>query len=184
MDQRGAVTDQLADVIRIAQLVHKTGTLIVERDGGNGGLEEGRITFVEGRVTEASAGRLSGQQAFDWLNTWGTCRFVFVSSLSASSGPLQSAMQGARSTDRLLSTDRLSSSPVSGPIGAAPYRIREVNDVLPLFGAMGLTRVHRQLFLLVDGQRTVPDLIRLSARGAEEVRRLLVDLERAGMIQQ
>jgi len=49
---------------------------------------------------------------------------------------------------------------------------------------MGLTRVHRQLFLLIDGQRTVPDLIRLSARGTEEVRRLLVDLERAGMIQQ
>jgi hypothetical protein len=77
MDQRGAVTDQLADVIRIAQLVHKTGTLIVEREGGNAGLEEGRITFVEGRVTESSAGRLVGQKAFDWLNTWGTCRCLF-----------------------------------------------------------------------------------------------------------
>src|SRR6266700_2097688 len=184
MDQRGAVTDQLADVIRIAQLVHKTGTLIVERGGGNAGLEEGKVTFVEGRVTEATAGRLSGQKAFDWLNTWGTCRFVFVpiSPSSSGSGFLQSSAQGlTRSTDR-LSTDRLTPPPVSGPIGAAPYRIREVNEVLPLFGAMGLTRVHRQLFLLIDGQRSVPDLIRLSARGAEEVRRLLVDLERAGMI--
>src|SRR5690349_14436995 len=127
----------------------------------------------------------SGEQLpINWLNTWGTCRFVFVSSLSASSGSLQSSMQGgARSTDSLLSTDRLTPPPVSGPIGVAPYRIREVNEVLPLFGAMGLTRVHRQLFLLIDGQRTVPDLIRLSARGTEEVRRLLADLERAGMIQ-
>jgi Domain of unknown function (DUF4388) len=179
MDQRGAVTDQLADVIRIAQLVHKTGTLIVERDGGSAGLEEGRITFVEGRVTEATAGRMSGQKAFDWLNTWGTCRFVFVPSLPSSSALLQSSMQGLT-----RNTDRLTPPPVSASVGTVPYRIRDVNEVLPLFGSMGLTRAHRQLFLLIDGQRSVSDLVRLSARGAEETRKLLSDLERAGLIQQ
>ena len=177
MDQRGAVTDQLADVIRIAQLVRKTGILIVERDGSIG-LEEGKITFVEGRVTEAIAGRMSGQTAFNWLNTWGSCRFVFVpfSPSPSPSALLQSTMDGLnRSTDRLP-------PPASG--GAGPYRLRDVNEVLPRFGSMGLTRAHRQLFLLIDGQRSVPDLVRLSARGAEEVRKLLADLERAGLIQQ
>jgi Domain of unknown function (DUF4388) len=179
MDQRGAVTDQLADVIRIAQLVHKTGTLIVERSGGNTGLEEGRITFVEGRVTEATAGRMSGQKAFEWLNTWGTCCFVFVASSPSSHSFQQSSMQGLT-----RNTDRLTPPPVSGPVGAVLYRIRDVNEVLPLFGSMGLTRAHRQLFLLIDGQRGVSDLVRLSARGAEEVLKLLADLEQVGLIQQ
>jgi hypothetical protein len=181
MDQRGAVTDQLADVIRIAQLVHKTGTLIVERDGGSGGLEQGRITFVEGRVTEAVAGHLSGHMAFNWLNTWGTCRFVFVTSspsMTSSSDLLRSSTQGLART-----TDRLTPPPTPAPTGNAPFRIRDVNEVLPLFGSMGLTRAHRQLFLLIDGQRSVSDLKRLSARGIEEVRKLLADLQDAGLIQ-
>jgi hypothetical protein len=179
MDQRGAVTDQLADVIRIAQLVHKTGILIVERDGGSAGLEEGKITFVEGRVTEATAGRMSGQTAFNWLSTWGTCRFVFVpfSSTPSPSALLRSTMDGLpRTTERLSST--------TAPIGSAPSRVRDVNEVLPRFGVLGLTRAHRQLFLLIDGRRSVSDLVRLSARGAEEVRKLLDDLEQAGLIQQ
>jgi hypothetical protein len=180
MDQRGAVTDQLADVIRVAQLVHKTGTLIAEREGGNG-VEQGRITFVDGRVTEAIAGHLSGHMAFNWLNTWGTCRFVFVPpspSTTSSSGLLQSSAQGLMRT-----TDRLTPPPTPAPTSNAPFRIRDVNEVLPLFGSMGLTRAHRQLFLLVDGQRSVSDLRRLSARGADEVRKLLAELEDAGLIQ-
>lgn len=179
MDQRGAVTDQLADVIRIAQLVHKTGTLVVERDGGDSGIEEGRITFIEGRVTDATAGHLSGQMAFNWLNTWGTCRFVFVPNASSPSSYLQSSMNGVT-----RNTDRFTPTPVTASSSGAPYRLRGVNEVLPLFGSMGLTRVHRQLFLLIDGQRSISDLARLSGRGAEEVRKLLIDLERAGLIQQ
>ncbi len=53
--QRETATDRLADVIEVAQLGQKTGLLTVER--GNGiTLEEGSITFVDGQVTEASAG--------------------------------------------------------------------------------------------------------------------------------
>jgi hypothetical protein len=167
MDQRGAVTEQLADVIRIAQLVHKTGTLIVERAGESGELEEGKITFVEGRVVEATAGHLRG-----------TCRFVFV----PSPPPTTDALVPPPVHGLVRNTDRLAPSPTPAPTGSAPYRLREANDVLPLFGAMGLTRAHRQLFLLIDGQRSVSDLRRLSVRGAEEVRKLLADLEDAGLI--
>jgi hypothetical protein len=168
----------LADVIRIAQLVHKTGTLIVERAGESGELEEGKITFVEGRVVEATAGHLSGYMAFNWLKTWGTCRFVFV----PSPPPTTDALVPPPVHGLVRNTDRLAPSPTPAPTGSAPYRLREANDVLPLFGAMGLTRAHRQLFLLIDGQRSVSDLRRLSVRGAEEVRKLLADLEDAGLI--
>lgn len=49
---------------------------------------------------------------------------------------------------------------------------------------MGLSRIHRRLFLLIDGGRTVKELIRLMAHEPEDVQRLLQDLERAGVIQQ
>lgn len=184
MDQRGAVTDRLADVIRIALLAHKTGVLMVERDG-DAGLEEGKIVFEQGCVTDATTRQMRGPEAFRWLNSWGTCRFIF---LPLSSSPSQlnpnpppslslpvSASGAARYTDPQLSSARAS---------AAPYRKRDINDVLPKFDLMGLRRAHRQLFLLIDGQRSIPELIRLSVRDAKEVHQLLADLERAGLIQQ
>ena len=52
-----------------------------------------------------------------------------------------------------------------------------------LIEQMGLSRTHRRLFLLIDGGRTVKELIRLMAHEPEAVQRLLQDLERAGVIQ-
>jgi Domain of unknown function (DUF4388) len=162
MDQKGAVTNRLTDVIRVAQLVRKTGSLLVERNAGTPQFEKGEITFVEGQVTNAETGRMSGQAAFKVMNGWGTCRFLFV--------PL------ATTRDLTLSTSQI------GPTHTAPSRVRDAKDVLHNFESLGLTRLHRQVFLLIDGQRSVPDLTRLSARGAEEVIDLLSDLERAGLI--
>ena len=49
---------------------------------------------------------------------------------------------------------------------------------------MGFSRTHRRLLLLVDGQRSVPELIRLVGRSSEEVFQQLSELERAGFIHQ
>ncbi len=63
-----------------------------------------------------------------------------------------------------------------------PIRTREVSAILPHFNRLGLTRLHRQLFLLIDGQRSVPELILLIGHRTDEVDTLLDDLERAGLI--
>ncbi len=171
MDERGAVTDQLADVIRIAQLVRKSGVLIVERGEPGTAIEHGSITFIEGQITEAQCDQLRGPNALNWLQGWGRCRFTFL--------PLSSAPAPAPTRDPRMAT----TGPLFRMTGqTAPYRVRDAKEVLPLFSSMGLTRVHRQLFLLIDGQRTTSDLIRLSARGADEIYELLLDLERAGLI--
>lgn len=172
MDQRGAATDNLGDVIRIAQFVRKSGTLLVERGEVGTTFEEGSITFVEGQVTDARAGQRYGAGAFNWLQTWGSCRFTFIPLQSSPSQPTRSM------ADR--STGRLHTPPTPNTI--VPYPIRDAREVLPLFGSMRLTRTHRQLFLLIDGQRSIPELIRLFARGDGEVYALLADLERAGLI--
>jgi hypothetical protein len=67
---------------------------------------------------------------------------------------------------------------------ATPYRTRHIEEGMRLIEHMGLSRIHRRLFLLIDGGRTVKELIRLMAHEPEDVQRLLQDLERAGVIQQ
>jgi hypothetical protein len=76
------------------------------------------------------------------------------------------------------------SQPLPSDFGGnnAPQRVREVNEILPYFNKLGLTRMHRQLFLLIDGNRTVPELIRLMGHRTDEFDALLADLERAGLV--
>ncbi|HEX7733551.1 MAG TPA: DUF4388 domain-containing protein [Ktedonobacteraceae bacterium] len=66
---------------------------------------------------------------------------------------------------------------------ATPYRTRHMEEGMHLIEQMGLSRTHRRLFLLIDGGRTVKELIRLMSQNPEDVQRLLYDLERAGVIQ-
>ncbi len=75
-----------------------------------------------------------------------------------------------------------------------PPAISSVETVLPIVGmrldmalsaldAARLTRLHRQIILLIDGKRRVADLARLMQRKPEEVYKLLQDLERIHLIQ-
>jgi hypothetical protein len=66
---------------------------------------------------------------------------------------------------------------------ATPYRTRHMEEGMHLIEHMGLSRTHRRLFLLIDGSRTVNELIRLMSHDPEDVQKLLQDLERAGVIQ-
>nr|WP_165423769.1 DUF4388 domain-containing protein [Ktedonosporobacter rubrisoli] len=64
-----------------------------------------------------------------------------------------------------------------------PRRIRQVEEAISWLNQAGLSRTHRHIFLLVDGNRTVPELARLIGRRPDEIERLLRDLERIGIIQ-
>ena len=77
--RRGTITHNLLNVIQVIQLGRKTGFLMVERGKGTS-REEGEIVFVSGQIIEASSGDIVGQQALEWLKTWGVCRFLFVES--------------------------------------------------------------------------------------------------------
>ena len=65
---------------------------------------------------------------------------------------------------------------------SAPYRTRQLQEALLIMDRMGLSRAHRRLFLLVDGQRLVPELARLMGRRESEIYELLQDLKRSGLI--
>ncbi len=205
--QPTTLTDRLANVIQVSQLGRKTGTLTVERNSGNR-LERGTVYFVNGLMTKASAQQLSGLAAFQWLNTWGSCRFTFTPSDSAittrklpSVGTSQSQVYEQESfhdTDPTLKLQaqtkafpdagtennqhrhkNLSAQKESGRI---PKQFRSPEDAVQHIERVKLSRSHRHLFFLIDGHRNTADLARLMGRRQFEVVAMLQDLERADVI--
>lgn len=205
--QPATLTDRLAHVIQVIQLGRKTGTLIVERTSGNS-LEYGTVSFVNGLMTQASAHQLRGLAAFEWLNTWGTCRFTFTPSVSAATTnklhSIRPDLVPASEHERFQDTDSTvriqaqakefsgsgtannQNHPYDPSLGNAsgriPNQVRSWEDAVQRMQRMQLSRVHRQLFLLIDGHRTTTDLARLMGRSQIEVDFLLQDLERADVI--
>ena len=212
--RRGTATDQLSNVIQVIQLGRKTGFLTVERGEGPN-TEEGELTFVQGQITNARGGYLTGQQAIQWLSNWGACRFIFVPSVPDKTTqplnalPSPTPIQPSKDTGQLPQSlrqiseshhpvtppylirgreERVTPAPLSyqpSSLGFSyPRRIRQDDESLRLLDQAGLSRLHRNLFMLIDGHRTTMELIRLIGRKPEEVQRLLYDLERIGIIQQ
>jgi len=66
---------------------------------------------------------------------------------------------------------------------AVPYRTQAVDKALQLIKEEAYSRIHRHIFLLVDGHRSVSDLMRLIGRDKDEVVKLLRDLEKLDIIQ-
>lgn len=200
LQRRGTATDRLLNVIQVLQLGKKTGHLVVER-GIDPKQEEGEIVFRGGQVLQAHAGRLQGQEALNWLSTWSNCRFLFVTETAEkntrplNTGPLPQ-LPGSEGARPLRDTQpRL---PIASPstwqetewteqtlptAHANPHRTCPTEKGFQLLERVGLTRAHRHLFLLVDGQRSIAELVRLTGRLPEDVQRLLHDLEDIGVIQ-
>jgi len=192
--QRGTATSQLTNVIEVIQLGRKTGVLTVER-GTDMSPEMGEITFDNGHITQARSNRgVQGQQALLWLRSWEACRFTFVS-----------AQETGRTTQPLPAVTRHEvvlkkhdTQPQQVPSGvlqvpipsvrtdtellAVPQRTQQLDSALQLIAQAHLSRTHRQLFLLIDGQRNAAELLRLIGRKQDEGLPLLRDLAYIGII--
>ena len=201
--QRTAITDCLADVVHIIQMGEKSGVLTVER-GENRTFEEGFIRFIGGRIVEAGTNQQSGMTAFTYLNSWQVCRFSFVAQIPDDVPlPLQStqplpANRALANTVPTANTrfsypkapveqdDRLYAyREVPGARFTIPLRLQAGEEVLQRpENTASLSRIHRRLLMLVNGQRSISELARLISRSIEETQPLLDDLERFDFIQQ
>jgi hypothetical protein len=180
---RGTATEKLADVIQMLQMARKTGTLLVNRDGLDNTIEQGILILQNGQIIDASLGPYRGPEALQRLQAWQLCYFVFQTSMPSNSPSLAPVQMSP--VQRNAGTGfNIGAKPTTGSLGTrnVPQRTRAVNEILPHFNRLGLTRLHRQLFLLIDGQRSVPELIMLIGHRTDEVDTLLGDLERAGLI--
>ncbi|HTK09148.1 MAG TPA: DUF4388 domain-containing protein [Ktedonobacteraceae bacterium] len=177
---RGTATNKLVDVMQVLQMARKTGTLLVNRDGINNTVEQGAMILQNGQIIDAVVGPYRGTEALQQLQGWGRCYFVLQTPSQTGASPQPFTQMSPANKNQ---APKHQSGPIPS-IGAkhVPQRIRELNDILPHFNRLGLTRMHRQLFLLIDGQRSVPEIIRLMGHRTDEVDTLLNDLERAGLI--
>lgn len=225
--RRGTITDQLINVIQVLQMGRRTGRLLIERDSRIG-YEYGELHLVRGQITEAHSGSHWGQQAVNWLNTWGICRFTFEAfDAKQATGPLASFRQTTKPLPEQEQTPSWKTASHSGqfpaiqlsparqgrypsgtfPTTSQPYTSDQFasfqtspmlsqhwlalcpNRTLPDAAGMqritaaGLSRLHLRLYLLVDGQRTVTELLRLLGRAPTEILRLLQDLIHIDVIQ-
>jgi hypothetical protein len=70
------------------------------------------------------------------------------------------------------------------PASRVPYRLLQGPEALAYIQRAKLTRQHRHIFFLLDGQRTVDDITRLTGHHITDILRMLADLERIGLIRQ
>ncbi len=175
MKMRGTATDKLADVIQMLLFVHKTGVLTVQRENSNYALEEGSLFLRDGQVADALIGNLRGADALKKLSTWTKCYFVFQALSPSASSPF--APPASAPFEQILERQTGPLSPATTFSSVIPCRTDQFQKSLPDFNRPGLSRVHRQLFLLADGQRSIEVLATLLGRHPQEVLLLLSDLE-------
>jgi len=208
MTQQETATDRLVSIIQLIQLGRRTGVLTVKRGEGRA-LEEGMVTFVNGQVLQAHMGRYNGPEAMTRLSAWETCRFIFAPSdmpeedrlpsltsfKEADSGRGDQHVTGNlfRSGDQFPQRSMRSREPITpppmsdlnhllSPLSPVPYCRVEISIALHLLERKKLTRFHRRLLLLIDGQRSIQELVRLMGRNEKEIQIFLNDLEQALII--
>ncbi len=206
MSQQETETDRLVGVIQSIQMSQGNGVLTVRRGEGST-FEEGSIVFVNGQVKQTTVGMRSGAIALNWLSTWGQCRYTFAPLNEWQMQQLNALPPAGTGNTRPITRDLQSSTPVlpargqSEPLPPssgstwerrpppAPssttfifYPIQPLAAALREIEQNRLSRSHRQLFLLIDGQRTTQELARLSAKNEQDVQAVLRDLERIGVI--
>ncbi len=182
MKPHGTATENLMDVLQALQLARRTGMLVVERYGSDNAIEQGNIMLHNGQVIDASVGPYVKGAAMNILLKWNKCYFVLqpLSAAGGTSAPtLRQPTQRSPGHMPVPDEERYAVTP---PDQIVPLHVWAVDEVLPHFPTMKLSRLHRQLFLLIDGRRPVYELIRLIGRKPYEVQVLLTDLLRLGLI--
>jgi hypothetical protein len=201
--QNATITNSLANVIQVIELGRKSGVLTVERGEGMT-FEEGVITFVNGQAVDAQAAFYNFQDALRWLGSWGTCRYEFISTPTAKLPSIPASASTSAFDQGMTDTGtqpRIPTSPLREsaarrqasnggmpaislmPASLVPHPAKSLEESLYRVEQSGFSRHHRRLLLLVDGQRTIAEMVRLIGHTQYEVQKLLVDLEQAGIIQ-
>ena len=72
--------------------------------------------------------------------------------------------------------------PSASFLARRPRRAPDVRDLMQVVTSHNLSRSHRTILLLADGEHTVLDLARLSSKPVDEVTDLLGDLESRGLV--
>ena len=189
LDGQNIAVDQLGKIIEAIQIGRTTGSLIATRGEGPS-YEVGTLVFLKGKVVRGKVGRREDREAFNWLSTWGKCRYTLVLSITSETAnesllggdPSQfiAAMDEGRGTGTNAGT-RESKTNVPLPWGV-PYRSKPLEYGLEQIEEKGLSRIHRHVFLLLNGERGIEDIKRLLKVDEYELQALIYDLQQMGIV--
>lgn len=203
------IAERLIAVIQRIQQGRMSGILTARRGDGVTA-EEGNVDFAKGQIRLVRVGRRSGPDALNWLSTWNNCYCSFSSSTHAdveSFLRIFFSADGNRSTPvpeqiltpRPIERPQRQTGPVSTPpprgntppeqsfaadslAYLVPQQAYTPQETLRFLDSQRLTRTHRHLLLLINGHRSIAELIRIMKRPESEVIHLLRDLEQATII--
>jgi hypothetical protein len=182
-DGQNVVVDQLVKIIQALQVGRVTGSLVATR-GEGANYELGTLVFVQGRVVQAKVGRRQDREALNWLSTWGRCKYTFVLSVSSESEMPEESREVQRKITGPIREK--TTGPIHEGTGSihetVPYKSKVLEYGLQVIEERGLSRMHRHLFLLVDGKREIAEFMRLLKLNEFGVLEMLYDLQDAGII--
>lgn len=184
--QREGTTDRLVSIIASIKLEQRSGRLTVWRGEGLT-VEEGTLIFVQGQVIQATVGRRSGPEAVNWLSTWRQASYAFLPAASEKATPPVSAFQppGHSLNGTAPGVPAISSRMPGGsasPVSEVPFATVDLSIATANIDRAGLPRVYRRLYMLIDGRRSLSELVTLMGKSAEEVHTMLYNLEWLGVI--
>lgn len=201
------MTQQLATVVQSIQVEGRTGLLMVRRGQGDS-REEGTILFTNGKMQEARAGKRTSFAAFKYLCTWESYESSFrtpdgqtrlftqssPSTYSASMSPITPipvqndpptpTTPTAPQTDPLNFTIQpLTDSFTIDPYASIPCQSGySLATALQIIENAGLTRAHRRLFLLINGERSIRELARITTSNEFDIYQKLQDIEKTKIV--
>lgn len=188
MTQHQAATERVVNIIARIKMGRKSGQLTIKRGEGLAA-EEGRLTFVQGQVTEAHVERRNGSDALNWLSTWGKAWYTFIPTTSEEENPAFFAPSStldeqtkASSEAEQINTNKRVPARSSDRISSVPHTTEPLPKAMAQIERTGLSRGHRRLYLLIDGHRSIADLLPLTGKNAVEIQNMLHDLEWIGVI--
>jgi Domain of unknown function (DUF4388) len=196
--------DSLVTIIQTLSNGGMSGHLIAQRRNATGSSDEGEIFFVHGGIIEAKAAYRRGVDALIWMSTWEDCTFSFRPSKESEHIPVLSPdllnpatkrnttdlnyipsirkIVREKSKKKTEDTEALMVPPNPLSPDVIPSRTEAYDKALQLLKIAEYSRIHHHIFLLVDGHRSVGELIRLTGRRKDDVVKILRDLEKLHII--
>ena len=188
------IAENFAQILEMARFNRQNGMMLIEHNPSDR-IEEGEVLFQSGQLIHARVGRLTGQDALNWILRWRNITYTIDTNESLQSVAATSAMQKNYSspnppnahptTEPIVPQTQATGRTSIADNGSTPEIERLVpqkrgieSEVLGL----PLTRPQRFIYFLVDGHRTVADLARCTGKNAREIEFILNELRVQGLV--
>ena len=203
---RDIAAESLGDLLEVARVQQRNGMLRAEYSQ-EGRLEEGEIYLFAGQPIYARTGRLVGADALNYLLGWRNIYFAFMTdvprptanifpsfrqnnittplnSRTQSLTPMQLPITGGLRWSAQEQRNKAQEPPappresISGIENMVPFKHGPERDIFSL----GLTRRQRLVYFLIDGQRSVAELARMTHKTVLEIEIVVSEIEDQGLI--